>query len=66
MAFGGKIEGGISMKKAIVTMNEWVLYVHDGKYNLSGIADNHPKIGRNQFVAHTSSLQSGLLFPRKG
>lgn len=45
------------MKKATVNMSEWELYIYNGEYNLSGIADNHPTIGRNQFVGYTSSLQ---------
>lgn len=45
------------MEKAIVNMSNWELYVYNEKYCLSGIADKHPKIGRNTYIGHTSKLQ---------
>lgn len=44
------------MGKATVNMTDWVLYVYDEYYDLSGIADNHPSIGKNSYVSHTSRL----------
>lgn len=46
------------MDKAIVNMSNWELYVHDEHYNLSGIAEIHPRLGRNVYVRRTSSLQN--------
>ena len=44
------------MEKAKVTMRNWEPYVYDGEYNLSGTADVHPRLGRNVYVATTSTL----------
>ena len=44
------------MGKAVVTMTNWELYVYEGRYNLSGNADNHPRLGKGTYVAHTSYL----------
>lgn len=44
--------------KAIVNMTNWELYVYHEQYSLSGIADNHPALGRNTYVSRTSSLVS--------
>ena len=49
------------MKKAKVTMRNWEPYVYDGKYNLSGTADVHPRLGRNVYVATTSTLVKASL-----
>ena len=43
-------------EKAKVTMRNWQVYVYDGRYNLSGTADEHPRLGKNTYVAQTSSL----------
>jgi len=45
------------MGKPIVNMIDWHLYVYEGRYNLSGIADAHPRLGKNTYVAHSSSLE---------
>ncbi len=45
------------MSKQIVTMSNWVLR-KGGEYNLCGTADNHPKLGRDVYVAYTSNLES--------
>ena len=46
------------MEKATVNMINWQLYVYDGVYNLSGQADNHPKLGKNTYVSYTSRLRN--------
>lgn len=38
------------MEKAIVNMSDWELYIYDEKYNLSGIADIHLRLGRDVYV----------------
>ena len=45
------------MEKAIVNMSNWELYVFEGRYNLSGTADYHPSLGKNAYIAQTSTLQ---------
>ena len=37
-------------------MTNWELYVYEGRYNLSGNADHHPRLGKGTYVAHTSYL----------
>ena len=44
------------MEKTKVMMRNWEPYVYDGEYNLSGTADVHPRLGRNVYVATTSTL----------
>ena len=44
------------MSKATVNMTNWELYVYEEQYSLSGIADNHPSLGKNTYVSKTSSL----------
>ncbi len=44
------------MKKPKVHMTDWELEFHDKEYNLSGYAEDHPQIGRNQYVSHTSEM----------
>ncbi|MBO5303417.1 MAG: hypothetical protein J6A92_05150 [Lachnospiraceae bacterium] len=46
------------MKKNIVYMTEWQVYVYGGEYNLSGTADEHPVLGKHVYVAYTSSLET--------
>lgn len=48
----------MSERKAIVNMTNWQLYVYNEHYSLSGIADNHPSLGKNTYVSRTSSLVS--------
>ena len=44
------------MSKAIVNMTDWELYVYEERYNLSGRADHHPALGKNIYVARTTSM----------
>lgn len=44
-------------KKPVVHMTDWCLYVYAGMYNLSGVADTHPRLGKNTYVVYTSSLE---------
>lgn len=45
------------MKKPIVNMTNWELYVYKGRYNLSGVGDDHPELGRDVYIYHTSLLE---------
>lgn len=38
-------------------MSEWELRVFDDEYNLSGIVDKHPKLGKNTYMHFTSTLK---------
>ena len=44
------------MEKQKVNMTDWELYIYDNRYNLSGVAECHPRLGRNAYVAYTSNL----------
>jgi len=44
------------MSKAVVNMINWELYVYNNKYNLSGTADEHPRLGKKIYVEQTSDL----------
>lgn len=44
--------------KAKVNMTKWELYLYQGHYNLSGYADSHPRLGKNAWIQHTSSMVS--------
>lgn len=46
------------MQKAIVNMSNWQLYVYDSEYNLEGIGDIHPKLGKNVYIAYTSNVKN--------
>ncbi|MCH5267744.1 MAG: hypothetical protein J1E62_05305 [Lachnospiraceae bacterium] len=45
------------MEKKIVNMSIWRVSKRERGYKLSGIADHHPKLGRNVYVAGTSTLK---------
>lgn len=45
------------MEKAITTMRGWHIENGSGRYNLCGEAENHPRLGRNVYVAHTTTVQ---------
>ncbi len=45
------------MEKPIVNMIEWELYVYDEIFYLSGVAESHPKLGKNAYVSYTSAMQ---------
>ena len=44
------------MEKTIVNMKNWKLRIREGNYNLSGIADNHPQLGKEVYIGYTSYL----------
>ncbi|MCR5747936.1 MAG: hypothetical protein K6G03_09535 [Lachnospiraceae bacterium] len=44
------------MGKPVVNMTDWQLYLYGFKYELSGIADLHPYMGRNRRIERTSAL----------
>ncbi len=44
------------LEKAIVNMVNWELYVYNERYNLSGTADMHPKLGRGVYVSYTTQV----------
>ena len=45
------------MDKAVVNMYGWVLSGYNEHYNLSGIAEYHPRLGRDSYIYNTSALQ---------
>ena len=44
------------MDKQKVNMTDWELNVYNNRYKLSGVAEYHPRLGRNAYVAYTSDL----------
>ena len=49
------------MEKAVVTMTNWELYVYDDRYNLSGVADNHPRLGKDVYIHYTTDVERSSL-----
>ena len=52
---------GANMDKAVVNMYSWVLHgYNDGyteRYSLSGIAEYHPRLGKDAYIYNTPTLQ---------
>ena len=44
------------MEKPTVNMRNWELYVYKENYSLSGEADYHPFLGKDTWIAYTTSL----------
>lgn len=44
------------MSKTKVNMTNWQLRIYEDRYNLSGYADDHPNLGKDDYVATTSEL----------
>ena len=49
------------MEKAVVTMRNWELYVYDNRYNLSGVADKHPSLGKDVYISYTTNVERSEL-----
>lgn len=45
------------MKKEIVNMHKWELYIEGERYNLRGYADKHPRLGEDVYIERTTSVQ---------
>ncbi|SCW39389.1 hypothetical protein SAMN02910400_00603 [Lachnospiraceae bacterium C10] len=45
------------MGKPVVNMTDWQLYLNHFKYELSGMADLHPYMGRNSRIERTSAIK---------
>ena len=46
------------MEQRIIELKNWIMFVRKDKLVLSGIADEHPKLGRNVELASTSAILS--------
>ena len=44
------------MEKKEVLMKNWHISKWRGEYNLSGVGDNHPTLGKNIYISYTSHL----------
>ena len=44
------------MEKPTVNLTNWQLYVYKDRYSLAGQCDYHPVLGKNSYVAQTTSL----------
>ena len=45
------------MEKKVVNMSNWELYFYNGKYNLEGLGDKHPKLGNNVYITYTTPVE---------
>jgi len=46
------------MSKPTVNMTNWELFVYEENYSLSGVADDHPHLGKEAYVYQTSGMKS--------
>lgn len=46
------------MSKPEVIMTDWELYIYDNRYQLTGTAINHPRLGRWTYVSYTTTMVS--------
>lgn len=44
------------MGKAIINLDRWGIYNHGSFFCAFGIADEHPKLGKNVIISHTSEI----------
>ena len=44
------------MGKAIINLDRWGIYNHGNFFCAFGIADKHPKLGKNVIISHTSEI----------
>lgn len=49
-------KGRITMSKAVINLDKWGLLNCDKFFCAFGIADNHPKLGKDVTVSHTSEI----------
>lgn len=50
------------MSFPIITLSKWNIHLYNDFVYLSGIADNHPKLGKNTYIAHTSGIQKVIAY----
>lgn len=46
----------------IINMANWMIHTYGNTVYLSGIADNHPKLGINIYVSHTSKIEEVISY----
>lgn len=49
------------MEKQIVNLSNWELYIYDGEYNLEGVGDYHPRLGKDAYISYTSKVEKCYL-----
>lgn len=49
------------MEKPTVNMRNWELYVYHEECSLSGTAGDHPNLGKDVYISHTSKMVESIL-----
>lgn len=49
------------MKKQIVNMSNWELNIYDNEYNIEGVADYHPRLGKDAYISYTTKVEKCYL-----
>ena len=49
------------MKKQIVNMSNWELNIYDNEYSIEGVADYHPRLGKDAYISYTTKVEKCYL-----
>ena len=49
------------MKKQVVNMSNWELNIYDNEYNLEGVGDYHPRLGKDAYISYTTKVEKCYL-----
>ena len=49
------------MEKQVVNMSNWELNIYDNEYNLEGVGDYHPRLGKDAYISYTTKVEKCYL-----
>ena len=49
------------MEKQVVNMSNWELSIYDGEFNLEGVGDYHPRLGKDAYISYTTKVEKCYL-----
>ena len=49
------------MEKQVVNMSNWELNIYDGEFNLEGVGDYHPRLGKDAYISYTTKVEKCYL-----
>lgn len=49
------------MEKQVVNLSNWELNIYDNEYNLEGVGDYHPRLGKDAYISYTSKVEKCYL-----
>lgn len=49
------------MSKPKVLMYQWIVYVYQGRYEVNGIDESHPKLGEYIYITYTTNRQNAYI-----